>query len=99
MQYTVVVHLDQHLVLVETSTLLTMQGQLLDPTQGLAELTKLLQGTSITPKTQAPSSAEASTSLHRKLKFCTLSRTSSALHHKVSIVGNSVMYNSEKFRQ
>ena len=90
------VHLDQHLVLVETSTLLTMQGQLLDPTQRLAELTKHLQGTSTTPKTQAPSSAEARNSLPQKLKFCTLSRTSSALHHKVNIVGNPVMHNSEK---
>ena len=75
---------------------MTMLGQPQDLTQGLATLTKHLQGTSTTPKTQAPSSAEASTSLHRKLKFCTLSRTSSALHHKVSIVENSVMYNFEK---
>ena len=73
-----------------------MLGQLLIPTQSLAELTKRLRGTSTTPETQAPFSAEASTSLLQKLKFCTLSRTLSALHRKVSIVGNSVMHNSEK---
>ena len=71
-----------------------MLGQLLIPTQSLAELTKHLRGTSTTSEAQAPFSAEASTSLLQK--FCTLSTTLSALHRKVSIVGNSVMHNSEK---
>ena len=93
MQYTLQAIVDQRLVRV-TWELLTMLGQLLIPTQSLAELTKHLRGTSATSEAQAPFSAEASTSLLQK--FCTLSRTLSALHRKVSIVGNSVMHNSEK---
>ena len=92
MQCGVLVTVDQHLV-TGTWKLLTMLGQIPNPTQNLVTLTKHLQGTSTTPKTQPPSSAEASTSLHLKLKFCTLSRTLSALHRKVKIIENLVMYN------
>ena len=72
---------------------MTMLDQLLDPTQNLVTLTKHLQGTSTTLQTQTPSSAEVSTSLRWKLKFCTLSRTASSRHHKVNIIENLVMYN------
>ena len=80
MQYLVVATMGHPLVTLQlTWKLLTMLDQITNPTQSLVTFINHLLGMPTTPKAQTLSSAEVRNSLHRKLKFCILSRSVPAL--------------------